>query len=263
MPVPLPKRITGPKLKAFEGDIESVQFEELLGSDDEQSSGEVRHGLVFKVSIEGKTFALKIFNFFSLGEIWPDTFGRDHLLTENVVRHQLDPFYAECRAFGLLVEKNKDDELAVRCHGYVFLSKAIEHQIERQFGIRGWNRKADDEGSQLRAIVKDYIRWKTLCHRTTFAVMRERLQKMNKLGVYNMDIREDNYLGGRLFDFSIAITFPHISLWPRLCSAEEIIDDQEDDIACFDSMVKRVTEESEQRRPVTRSQSSKVLEAGI
>ncbi|KAI0102200.1 kinetochore Sim4 complex subunit FTA2-domain-containing protein [Nemania sp. FL0031] len=281
MPVPLPASINGPKLKAFEGDLKGIQFERFLGSDDELSSGEVRrgevrHGLVFKVRIGGKTFALKVFNFFSLDEIWPEVFGKDHLLTDNVVRHQLDPFYAECRAFGLLVEKNQDDELAVRCYGYVFLSEAIEHQIESQFGIRGWNRKTEDDGSQLRAIVKDYIRWKTLRHRRTFAAMREKLQKLNKLGIYNMDIREANYLGGRLFDFSIAITFPHISLWSKLCSAERIMRDQDNDIDRFDSMVKRVAKkekkeekekkkkkESKQRRPVTRSQSRKILLAGI
>ncbi|KAI0437013.1 kinetochore Sim4 complex subunit FTA2-domain-containing protein [Xylaria telfairii] len=269
MSVPLPRSITGPKLKAFDGDIETVQFKKLLGLGyDQQSPGQVPHGRVFWVSIEGKTYALKVFNFFSIQEIRPDTFGKEHLLNDNVVRHQLDPFYAECRAFGRLVEKKKDDELAVRCHGYVFLSDNIERQIESQFGIHDWNRKAEDEGSQLRAIVKDYIVWKSLRHRKTFETMRNKLEDLNKLGIYNMDIREDNYLGGRLFDFSIAITFPHLSLWPKLWSVEQILNDKENDLGCFDSMVKRVRkkEESERAlppkekhwtRPVTRSQDPK------
>ncbi|KAI0410872.1 kinetochore Sim4 complex subunit FTA2-domain-containing protein [Xylaria grammica] len=276
MSPPLPRSITGPKLKAFEGDIESVQFKKLLGpDDDEQSHSQIPHSRVFRVTIEGKTFALKIFNFFSLEEIRPDAFGKEHLLKDNVVRHQLDPFYAECRAFGLLVEKKRDDELAVRCHGYVFLSETLERRLERDFGIRDWNRKAEDEGSQLRAIVKDYIQWRSLRHRKTFEVMRKKLEELNKLGIYNMDIREANYLGGRLFDFSIAITFPHLSLWPKLWSVEQILNEKENDLACFDSMVKRVRkkEESErvilpptekqQSRPVTRSQKSKALSAGI
>ncbi|KAI1129502.1 kinetochore Sim4 complex subunit FTA2-domain-containing protein [Nemania abortiva] len=260
MPVPLPHGITGPKLKAFEGDMKSIQFKKFLGpSDDGQSPSQVPHSQVFKVTIEGKILALKVFNFFSLDEIRPDVFGKEHLLKDNVIRHQLDPFYAECRAFGMLVEKKRDNELAVRCYGYAFLSKAIERQIQSQFGIRGWNRKAEDKGSQLRAIVKDFIKWKTLRHRKTFAVMRKKLQQLNKMGIYNMDIREANYLGGRLFDFSISITFPHIGLWPRLRSAEEIIDNRKDDIECFDSMVRKLEKESEKRRPVTRSQSSKIL----
>lgn len=195
-------------------------------------------------------------------------------MKDNVVRHQLDPFYAECRAFGLLVEKNRDDELAVRCHGYVFLSDAVERQIEHQFGIYDWNRKAEDESSQLRAIVKDYIVWKSLRHRKSWEVMRKNLEELNKLGIYNMDIREANYLAGRLFDFSIAITFPHLSLWPKLWSVEQILNEQAADIGCFDSMMERVrkSEESERvlpptkkqrTRAVTRSQKSKVLAAGI
>ncbi|TGJ80567.1 hypothetical protein E0Z10_g8203 [Xylaria hypoxylon] len=276
MAVPLPRSITGPKLKAFEGDIESIQFKKLLSSDDDEHSrdDQIPHSRVFRVSIEGKTFSLKIFNFFTIQQLRPDVFGKEHLLKDNIVRHQLDPFYAECRAFGLLVEKERDDELAVRCHGYVFLSDALERQIEHQFGIRDWNRKAEHESSQLRAIVKDYIVWKSLRHRKSFEAMRNNLKELNKLGIYNMDVREANYLGGRLFDFSIAITFPHISLWPKLWSVQQILNDKATDLGCFDSMVERVRkrEESERvlpprkkqrTRPVTRSQKSKVLAAGI
>ncbi|KAI1199886.1 kinetochore Sim4 complex subunit FTA2-domain-containing protein [Nemania serpens] len=269
MSAPLPRSITGPKLKAFEGDIESIRFEDLLYSgDDEQSDGQIPHSRVFRVSIDGKTFALKIFNFFSLQEIRPYAFDKQHLLKDNVVRHQLDPFYAECRAFGLLVEKKKSDELAVGCHGYVFLSDAIERQIEHQFGIRDWNRKAEDKNSQLRAIVKDYIKWKSLRHRKRWEVMRKNLEELNKLGIYNMDVREDNYLGGRLFDFSIAITYPHLSLWPKLWSMEQIINEQTADLECFDDMVENLREKEEadrvlRTRPVTRSQKSIALAADI
>ncbi|KAI1109565.1 kinetochore Sim4 complex subunit FTA2-domain-containing protein [Nemania sp. NC0429] len=262
MAVPLPRKITGPKLKAFEGDIESIQFEDILHSDDDDEGREqIPHGRVFRVRIEGETFALKIFNFFSLEEIRPYAFDKQYLLKDNVVRHHIDPFYAECRAFGLLVEKKRDDELAVRCHGYVFLSEAIERQIEDQFGIRDWNRKAEDKESELRAIVKDYIPWKSLRHRKKWEVMRKNLEQLNKLGIYNMDVREDNYLGGRLFDFSIAITYPHLSLWPKIRSIEQILEDQADDLDCFDSMMEEVLKREE--RSVTRSQKSKALVAEI
>ncbi|KAI1176249.1 kinetochore Sim4 complex subunit FTA2-domain-containing protein [Nemania sp. FL0916] len=273
---PLPRSIKGSKLKAFDGNIESVQFQKLLSSgDNEQSSdGQVPHSQVFLVSIDGKQFALKIFNFFSIDEIRPFAFGRERVLDDNIVRHHLDPFYAECRAFGLLVEKGRDDELAVRCHGYAFLSDTLEHQIERQFGIKGWNRQPEDEGTQLRAIVKDYIKWTSLCHRRSFETMRKNIQELNALGIYNMDIREGNYLGGRLFDFSIAITSPHLRLWTKFQPIDIILRDKKDDLRCFDSMVRGMetgvdrngepaTAEEPVRRPVTRSQKSKALEAGI
>lgn len=138
--------------------------------------------------------------------------GADHLLTDDLVRYHLDPFYAECRAFGLLSEKKKDDALAVRCHGYTFLPQTVEHQIQKQFGLDNWNRQPEDEGHLLRAIVKDYIPFKSVCGRKTLSAMRSNLKQLNDMGIFNMDIREDNYRGGRLFDFSIAVTSPHISL---------------------------------------------------
>ncbi|KAI0538834.1 hypothetical protein GGR58DRAFT_466929 [Xylaria digitata] len=104
--------------------------------------------------------------------------------------------------------------------------------------------------------------------------MRKNLEEINGLGIYNMDVREANYLGGRLFDFSIAVTFPHISLWPRIWSVEQILNEQAMDLGCFDFMVESVRkkEESERvlpltekqrNRPVTKSQKSKILVAGI
>ncbi|KAI1740341.1 kinetochore Sim4 complex subunit FTA2-domain-containing protein [Xylaria scruposa] len=198
MATPLPHRIVGPKLSPFNGSLDNIQFRKLLSSEAvDYSSGSIPHSRVFKVDIEGKTFALKVFNFFSIQELWPTLIGNEHLLEDVVVRHQLDPFFAECRAFGRLVEENKDDKLAVRCHGYIFLPRAVECQIEQQFGISDWNR------------------------------------------VYNMDIRKANYLGGRLFDFSIAATVPHLRLSSNIRFIDNILEDMEDDLRCFDSMVKR------------------------
>ncbi|GAP88162.1 hypothetical protein SAMD00023353_1500650 [Rosellinia necatrix] len=251
MSTPLPPwTIKGPRLAPFNGKLDNIQFKKVLSDDVvEISTGEIPHSRVFQVSIEGKVFALKVFNFFSIQEIWPVVIGKNHLLKKNVVRHHLDPFYAECRAFGLLVENKKDDKLAVRCYGYAFLPHAVEHQIKQQFGITDWNRKAEDEGSPLRAIVKDYIRWKTLRGRKSFKTMRKNLEEINYLGVYNMDIRRDNYLGGRLFDFSIAATVPHLSFWLRLQCRDRIIEDMEDDLACFDEMVEDAKEEEAQSVP--------------
>ncbi|KAI0148813.1 kinetochore Sim4 complex subunit FTA2-domain-containing protein [Xylariaceae sp. FL1272] len=259
--------VIGPRLGPFDGDVTSIQFQKLLNNPGSSSStdSEVPHGQVFKVSLVGQTFALKVFNFFSLDELRPWLPFTGHLLKDEWIRYQLDPFYAECRAFGLLVEKGRDDELAVRCYGYVFLPPAVERQIEQQFGIDGWNRKPEDEGTPLRAIVKDFIRWKTVQHRRKLPAMRKILQVLNKeLGIYNMDIREQNYLGGRLFDFSIAITMPHICLSDRLYPREQVLDNMRDDIGCFDSMVGRIQskkKEAEEENPSwkQRTRSAKSL----
>jgi hypothetical protein len=178
------------------------------------------------------------FNFFTIGELRPTLYhyGGDRLLTDNVVRYHLDPFYAECRAFGLLVEKKKDDMLAVRCHGYAFLPPALERRIHREFGINDWNRHEEHEGQPLRAILKDYIVYNSVCGRRKLSKMKENIIKLNKLGIYNMDIREDNYRGGRLFDFSLAITSPHISLNLKLQSRENIERDMRYDLDAFQEL---------------------------
>ncbi|KAI0399872.1 kinetochore Sim4 complex subunit FTA2-domain-containing protein [Xylaria palmicola] len=241
--------IKGPKLSPFSGALENIEFLKELGPDRSNwSSDTVPHSRVFLVRIEGTQYSLKVFNFFSLDEIRPFVFGGNHLLTDERVRYHLDPFYAECRAFGLLREKNKDHALAVRCHGYAFLSQAIEDQILEKFRIEDWNRQHEDEGRPLRAIIKDYIRFKSVCGRKRLSVMRSTLKKLNDMGIYNMDVREANYLGGRLFDFSVAITPPHLSLWLKLRTRAEIQEDREYDLAAFDDMAMDIERERASKR---------------
>lgn len=67
-----------------------------------------------------------------------------------------------------------------------------------------------------------------------------------------MDIREQNYLGGRLFDFSIAITAPHLSLWTKLRFEDQIHEDMDYDLECIDDMAKQAEEEKAQDRPQSR-----------
>ena len=155
-----------------------------------------------------------------------------------MVRHQLDPFFAECRAFGHLIELNQDDELAVRCHGYVMLSSEIEKRIIDNFDIQDWNREAEDENQPLKAIVKDLVCSNSFLGKWSFRTMRKKIKRLHELGIYNMDIRTDNYLNGRLFDFSAAITTPHLDLWTKLRPEDEILEDINDDFECFDSVIK-------------------------
>ncbi|KAI0184758.1 hypothetical protein EV127DRAFT_224311 [Xylaria flabelliformis] len=100
-------------------------------------------------------------------------------------QYSLDPFYAECRAFGLLVETRVDDELAVQCHGYTFLSHNIEHQIQEKFGFNDCGRQPEDKGRQLlRAIVKDYIRSESFHERIGLSAMKSNLEELNSSGLF-------------------------------------------------------------------------------
>ena len=267
---PIPN-VKGPKLKPFPDDIEDMIFMRLLSSQEPYTSGSIPHGHVFKVRLRSKEYALKVvsrlslggyahsaqFNFFSLGRIAPFYPGREHLLDKNHVRHHYDPFFAECRAFGKLIEEGKDDLLAVRCHGYVYLSESLEKRIEEKFGIWNWNRQVGFEGCPLRGILKDVIRLKSLfgqvrspsSRKKKIADMERRLKQLNELRIFNKDIRECNYRDGRLFDFSLAITAPHIALSRKFQSEEMIEMDMLDDVRSFDSMIKKIqeSEEAEQR----------------
>ncbi|KAK9778491.1 putative Kinetochore Sim4 complex subunit FTA2-domain-containing protein [Seiridium cardinale] len=272
--IPLPDA-KGPRLRPFSGQIESIQFLRLLSSELHVASGDgVPHSRVFHVRIKGQSYALKVvsrteilppphsasriisykFNFFSLEELRPWVPLGEHLLKnkDKTIQHQLDPFFAECRAFGRLVEKGRDDELAVRCYGYVLLPETIERQIQEQFGIADWNRGREDEGQPLRAIIKYYIRYKTPFNRKPFAVMRKNIENLNGLGIYNMDIRKENYLGGRLFDFSIAITSPHLNLWSKLRFEHQIQEDMKYDLECLDEIADEAKQQQIKDRVISK-----------
>ncbi|KAK8078432.1 hypothetical protein PG996_004602 [Apiospora saccharicola] len=249
--------IRGPKLPPFQGDVENIEFMELLSPKrQDNSSDNIPHSRVFRIKVGGNRYALKIFNFFTLEDLRPFVPGGEHLLTDRIVRYHLDPFYAECRAFGLLSQEKKDHSLAVRCHGYSFLPQTVENRIYEQFGIDDWHREAEDEQHPLRAIFKDYIPYKSSCGRKKLSAMRSNLKQLNELGVYNMDIREDNYRGGRLFDFSLAITAPHISLSLKLWSKRQIEEDIRYDLECFERFEKKENEEQMEKRRATQSLAS-------
>ena len=222
-------------------------------------------------AISGQPYRTQVkqFNFFRLGKLRPILPLREHLLNDHIVRYHLDPFYAECRAFGRLREKNKDGVLAVRCHGYAFLSPEIESRIAQQFEIRQWYRESEHQGQPLRAIFKDVVRFRASFGRNDFPAnspfgqkkfraMRTNLEQLNKLGILNMDIRKENYRGGRLFDFSTAITSPHLGLDQNLRPKKRILEDMKDDIGCFDSMVEDEIQKAEEaQRAVTMTSSWK------
>ena len=131
------------------------------------------------------------------------------------IRFQSDPFYNECRAYGRLVECNVNGKVAVRCHGHMAIPAATEEELARRFEVYEWDRPEDD--SQLpvakrqpfRAIVKDLVDDDRPLNEENLIRMRRDLLKMHRLGIYPQDVRERNYGGGLLLDFSIAITKPH------------------------------------------------------
>ena len=131
------------------------------------------------------------------------------------VRFHNDPFYNECRAYGRLVECNVNGKVAVRCHGHMTIPAAREEELAERFEVYEWDRPEDDlqlpeaKRKPFRAIVKDLVEDDRPLNEENLIRMRRDLLKMHRLGIYPQDVRERNYGGGLLLDFSIAITKPH------------------------------------------------------
>ncbi|KAK0640195.1 hypothetical protein DIS24_g9598 [Lasiodiplodia hormozganensis] len=134
---------------------------------DETTSGGEGH--VFKVKINSKVYALKLFKFFDVeAERAEYPSLDDEGIEDEEFENHFDPFYAECRAYGAIEEKiyhgnppaDEKDWVAAPCYGYLHVSAADEAEIRRKFNIKDWNRPEDNDAKPIRGLVKEYIEQK-------------------------------------------------------------------------------------------------------
>lgn len=155
--------------------------------------------------------------------------------------HYFDPFCNECRACGKLNQVNLNGEVAVRCHGYLMLSAKYEDGLNNRFGLTGWNRPSEEydkaplQRQPLRTIVKDLILDDTDWTPRVANKMLRDLKKMRQHGVYAMDLKPENYKGGQLGDFSVALTEPHIIF--RIKPEFQTQGYKNQDLGAFDTMM--------------------------
>lgn len=150
-------------------------------------------------------------------------------MTVDDVLNHVDPFHCECRAYGRLIDTDKE-HLAIKCYGYILLSPEQETELDSNgnlFRRDTWNRERP-----LRAIVKQLLPSKTIpLTRQMIPRMKRNIKTLNKLGIVVYDIREENYMDGLLIDFSQAHTNPHhlldltnpsntIDMVKRLCARD-------------------------------------------
>ena len=112
------------------------------------------------------------------------------------------------------------EDLAVPCGGYLALPAAkYEDLISSRFGITDWNRSEQDQKRRtvrkepLRALVKKLVKTEGMVSNPE--KMLKDLKQLRELGIYQRDIRAENYKNGLLVDFSVAWTEPHweLSFW--------------------------------------------------
>lgn len=137
----------------------------------------------------------------------------------------MDPFSCECRVYGRLKEEHRE-ELAVRAHGYVLLTKDQEKHITEVLGeYVDWENHPEPlscsglftrmevhRHEPLRAIVKDYVESSGPWVASQVPQMYADLEELHKLGILVRDIHQGNYLEGKLVDFSMAWTMYHICI---------------------------------------------------
>jgi len=170
----------------------------------------------------------------------------DDRVPDDLLQHHMDPFHAECRAYGRLVNRHLNGEVAVHCYGYMNLSIEQENEIAQKFGIYDWKRQPVNDNvhnthpshQPLHAIVKEFIADDAPFNNSMVKIMLSNLKTMRRHGIFPIDIREDNYRGGRLVDFSIAWTKPHLMLSAKLQDSDYIRKAENWDLASFDEMVK-------------------------
>ncbi|KAG8418655.1 hypothetical protein J3459_012175 [Metarhizium acridum] len=143
-----------------------------------------------------------------------------------------EPFNRECRSFGRLQEAGYE-ELAVKCFGYLLLDEEHERAMRDKF--TGMELEFDGNAERLgykearsrfpgksgrpppiRGIVKEFgfgvEELKTRDMKRLFRTMTQ----LHQLGIINLDVADRQLIGGKICDFSTAITVPHPITTPEL-----------------------------------------------
>ncbi|KAM7187173.1 Kinetochore Sim4 complex subunit FTA2 domain containing protein [Naviculisporaceae sp. PSN 640] len=163
---------------------------------------------VWKVKVDEQFYALKLFGF-PLQDL-DDRFeqDRDHLVKDMCDN---DAFTCEARAYGRLKE-TETENIAIKCHGYVLLTPSQEGTF-RELATRipcDLVRRPEYAGFPIRCTIKDWVPEGTPDFTPRMVPrMKRDIATLHAVGIINRDIKSNNYLGGKMFDFGIAWTIPH------------------------------------------------------
>ncbi|KAI1123663.1 kinetochore Sim4 complex subunit FTA2-domain-containing protein [Nemania abortiva] len=239
-----------PMIHPFKDQDASIEWGERLDTIP-GSASEIK-AFVFKVKINSEPYVLKVFKFFdpeSEKWDWGNLLGNEYPLEKAIF--YTDPFYAECRAYGRIKEATDRGEvtgkIATKCRGYIFLNADDQRWLENE-GIDLGTEILSDEllpivggAGRPRAIVKDFEIAGTDFDKQTPQQIRSSFRNvwlLNKLGIFNRDIRAENFRNGWLVDFDTSYTLPH-DIYGAL-PPSKAIGMQAEDTVDFEEMLKRV-----------------------
>lgn len=166
-----------------------------------------------------------------------------------------DPFYAECRAYGRIKEAQSKGTLkqtiVTPCHGFLIVKDQDKQLLEERgidLGAEYEFLQRTGEDGHVRAIVKDLAPPKSGVDASSLPKILRDIRWLQKLKIYNRDIRAENFRSDKLVDFGSALTEPHciLSAFDRT-NKEEARDTRLEDLVMFDDMVKEEGIETEVR----------------
>ncbi len=164
-------------------------------------------------------------------------------IPQDIIIANFDPFYAECRAYSRIGDRKRNGKVAVRCHGFTAVSALQEVVLSETFGVSEWDRPSEQyslpvaERQSFRAIVKDLIEDQRPFTKIMIDRMLGDLKSLRRMALFVRDVKESNYRGGKLVDFSVSWTAPHIMLDSRIFDDEDIEEEIRWELTLFDTMI--------------------------
>lgn len=253
----------GPQLKEFKnGKHKKIQFL------DNGGLGSGNHSHVWKVKIDNRIYALKMFRHIGAEEenAAPAARLKKFNIDRQLFNDQLTPFNCEARAYGRLQETGLED-LAWKCYGWVALD-------EETYGSIVWDKiglarkewfaasvtsdaqVADRPVFPIYALVKQFI--KDVKKLPTIDVSKAhdiamRINELHDVGITHRDIQERNFVDSRIMDFSTSWTVPNVRLDRQLLWDSEDRIEQADfeDYFMFDEMLEKWSEDHPHLPPCT------------
>ncbi|OAA63239.1 hypothetical protein LEL_10704 [Akanthomyces lecanii RCEF 1005] len=222
----------GPKLQRFKHYASRIGWLARLDEDPPGCSNESSEAYVFKVMINTELYALKVFyNAEDDKYFWDPYVANDPVSRTDRKRQaelHLDPFYAECRAYGQINTAMKQGhiqrDIAVPCFGFMFLDDSYRKVLD-DYGVdlkescldgdsspvsyRGPEPRESNSERPIRCTVKKLASAEHGITQTTIHTIRKDIQQLNLLKVYNHNVRIHNFCGGKLASFTWSRTEPH------------------------------------------------------
>lgn len=252
----------GPKPHVFKPQYAPIKWIERIDGGEYRDGPSGTQGFVFKFEIESREYAIKVvsnclhlaeslgnfrvtkikqFKFYDPQpnfEYWSPFL--DNSVTSETLALHMDPFYAECRAYGRIHDTQTrgslKQDIVVPCHGFRFLETHDEDDLINTFGI-DLERKAEDV-LPARAILKEHAPGESsIDDESADQVLRD-IRQLNKAKVYNKDIRVEDFKNAKLLDFGSAWTEPHCILdCLDKAHKRDAKDERVEDLVQFDQMV--------------------------